>query len=46
MLGTPDSGGYWEVAADGGLFSFGDANFFGSTGALALVAPIVGMADT
>ncbi len=24
--------GYWLVAADGGIFSFGDASFFGSTG--------------
>ncbi|HEV7862823.1 MAG TPA: hypothetical protein VGR20_08990, partial [Acidimicrobiia bacterium] len=36
--------GYWFVAADGGIFSFGDAGFFGSTGAIKLVKPIVGMA--
>jgi hypothetical protein len=34
------------VAADGGIFTFGDARFFGSTGALALNEPIVGMAAT
>ncbi len=38
--------GYWLVAADGGIFSFGDAAFFGSTGALTLNKPIVGMAST
>jgi cell wall-associated NlpC family hydrolase len=34
------------VASDGGIFSFGDAKFYGSTGALALNKPIVGMAVT
>ena len=46
MAATPDGGGYWLVAADGGLFSFGDARFYGSTGAIRLTAPIVGMAVT
>jgi peptidoglycan/xylan/chitin deacetylase (PgdA/CDA1 family) len=41
-----DSGGYWEVAADGGLFSFGDAVFHGSMGGTRLNAPVVGMAAT
>ncbi len=36
------SGGYYEVAADGGIFSFGDAAFFGSTGGVRLNAPVVG----
>jgi hypothetical protein len=31
------------VASDGGVFSFGDAAFEGSTGALSLVAPVVAM---
>jgi hypothetical protein len=26
----PDGGGYWLVASDGGVFSFGDATFYGS----------------
>jgi len=30
MVATPDGQGYWEVAADGGLFSYGDAKFYGS----------------
>jgi hypothetical protein len=34
------------VAADGGIFDFGDAGFFGSTGGYPLVAPIVGLAPT
>ena len=32
MAATPDGGGYWLVASDGGVFSFGDAPFHGSTG--------------
>ena len=38
--------GYWLVASDGGVFSFGDAAFYGSTGNLTLNRPIVGMAMT
>jgi hypothetical protein len=34
------------VATDGGLFAFGDGSFFGSTGAISLNRPIVGMAVT
>ena len=36
--------GYWLVASDGGIFSFGDAGFHGSTGGIHLNQPIVGMA--
>ena len=32
MAATPDGRGYWLVATDGGIFSFGDAPFYGSTG--------------
>ena len=42
----PDGGGYWLVAADGGVFSFGHAGFFGSMGGKHLDAPIVGIAAT
>ncbi len=38
--------GYWEVASDGGIFSFGTATFLGSMGGKSLNAPIVGMAAT
>ncbi|HET9769592.1 MAG TPA: serine hydrolase, partial [Acidimicrobiia bacterium] len=31
---------------DGGIFAFGDASFFGSTGSIRLNQPIVGMAST
>jgi len=46
MAATSDDHGYWLVAADGGIFSFGDAAFYGSTGSLRLNRPIVGMAST
>ncbi|HKN49318.1 MAG TPA: choice-of-anchor D domain-containing protein [Actinomycetota bacterium] len=36
--------GYWLVASDGGVFGFGDAGFFGSTGGIALNRPIVAAA--
>ena len=44
--GGPASGGrgYWLVGADGGVFSFGDAHYFGSMGARHLNSPVVGMA--
>ncbi len=38
--------GYWLVASDGGIFSFGGAQFYGSTGGMTLNKPIVGMAPT
>ena len=25
-------GGYWLVASDGGIFAYGDVQFYGSTG--------------
>jgi hypothetical protein len=46
MAATPTGRGYWLVASDGGIFSFGDASFYGSTGAIHLNQPIVGMAST
>ena len=42
----PDGRGYWLVASDGGIFSFGDAGFHGSAGSIHLNRPIVGMAAT
>jgi hypothetical protein len=44
MAATPTGGGYWEVASDGGVFTFGGAGFDGSMGGHHLNAPIVGMA--
>jgi ribosomal protein L24E len=46
MAPTPDGGGYWMIGADGGVFSSGDAGFYGSTGNLVLNKPVVGMATT
>ena len=43
---TPSGSGYWLVAADGGVFSFGDARFHGSTGGEKLNLPIVDLAST
>jgi peptidoglycan hydrolase-like amidase len=42
----PGVGGYWLAAADGGVFSFGTAHFYGSMGGKPLNQPIVGMAST
>ena len=38
--------GYRFVASDGGIFDYGDATFWGSTGSLHLNAPVVGMGVT
>ena len=46
MAATPDGKGYWLVASDGGIFTYGDAAFYGSTGGMTLNQPIVGMAAT
>ncbi len=40
------SSAYDLVASDGGLFAFGGAGFYGSTGSLVLNRPVVGMAAT
>ena len=34
-----DGEGYWEVAADGGVFTYGAANFYGSLGGTKLNQP-------
>jgi hypothetical protein len=45
--GTPRTGlGYWESAADGGIFSYGNAQFYGSMGGRPLNRPVVGMGAT
>jgi hypothetical protein len=40
---TATGHGYWFVAGDGGVFSFGDAVFHGSTGNIRLAAPVKSM---
>jgi hypothetical protein len=46
MTPTADGGGYWLVASDGGIFTYGDASFYGSSGSIRLNQPIVGMSVT
>ncbi len=43
---TPTALGGWIAAADGGVFAYGDAKFYGSMGGVRLNQPIVGMAAT
>jgi hypothetical protein len=45
MAVDPQTGGYWEVASDGGLFAF-NAPFYGSMGGKTLNEPVVGIAFT
>ncbi|MEW6471854.1 MAG: S8 family serine peptidase [Actinomycetota bacterium] len=42
----PTGKGYWLAASDGGIFSYGNATFLGSTGGVSLNKPIVGVAAT
>ncbi|HVF74148.1 MAG TPA: PQQ-dependent sugar dehydrogenase [Acidimicrobiales bacterium] len=44
MARTQQGDGYWLVASDGGIFTFGNAAFAGSMGGRPLNSPIVGMA--
>jgi len=46
MAATPSGRGAWRVGRDGGVFTSGDAHFYGSTGAMRLNQPIVGIAAT
>lgn len=43
---TQTDHGYWLVGSDGGIFSFGSAQFHGSTGSLRLQRPVVGITPT
>ncbi len=43
---NPVTRGYWLAATDGGMFTYGDAAFKGSAGALPLVRPIIAMSVT
>ena len=38
--------GYWLVGSDGGIFTFGVAKFWGSTGVIELQRPVVGIVPT
>jgi pyruvate, orthophosphate dikinase len=43
VLTAHDGKGYWLVASDGGIFTFGTAPFYGSAGGIRLNQPITGM---
>ncbi|HEY2300277.1 MAG TPA: hypothetical protein VGH66_00210 [Acidimicrobiales bacterium] len=45
MAATPTGKGYWLVASDGGIFTFGDAPFEGSLGGQG-VDDVIGMTPT
>jgi len=42
---SPTVPAYWLVATDGGIFAFGGAPYYGSTGGMVLNKPVVGMAS-
>ena len=42
----PTPHGYWLVGSDGGIFTFGSSQFYGSTGNLKLQRPVVGISPT
>jgi hypothetical protein len=39
MAATPDGGGYWLVASDGGIFAFGTAGYYGSVPGIPVTSP-------
>lgn len=43
---TSTGQGYWQIGADGGVFAYGDAHFYGSMANEKLAAPITGFAST
>jgi peptidoglycan/xylan/chitin deacetylase (PgdA/CDA1 family) len=46
VAADPQGSGYWIAAADGGVFTYGQALFKGSLGGVPLSRPIVGMTAT
>ena len=47
VVSSASGDGYWQVASDGGVFSYGDAKFYGSVPGLGLhLTNIMGMART
>ena len=46
VASTPSGNGYWQLGADGGIFTYGDARFYGSTGGLPLRRPVMDVAST
>jgi hypothetical protein len=43
VTATPDGQGYWLVGSDGGVFAFGDAGFYGSTGGTVGAGEAIGL---
>ena len=43
MVRTHSGAGYYIVGSDGGVFAYGDAQFYGSMGGQTMNAPVVGM---
>ena len=43
---STSSHGYWLVGSDGGIFTFGSAQFYGSMGSTVLQRPVVGIVPT
>ncbi len=48
IIATPDGGGYYLIGADGGVFAYGDATYYGSLPGMKITPnqPIVGAALT
>ena len=46
LAATPSGNGYWLVGSDGGVFTYGDAGFFGSMGGQAMNRPVVDIVAT
>ena len=47
IVHTADTGGYWLIGSDGGIFAFGDAGFVGSLpGDTVHVTDVVGAVPT
>jgi PKD domain len=46
VVSTGSGAGYWQVASDGGVFSYGDAQFYGSLPGTVKVDNIIGMVRT
>src|SRR4029077_16113001 len=46
IVSTPSGDGYWVCGSDGGIFTYGDAGFYGSLGDVKLEKPITSMAAT
>lgn len=46
IVATNTGNGYWLVGSDGGVFTYGDAQFFGSMGGKPLNKPVVAIAAT